>query len=164
MERISYREFQRGFCKYKMGEYLVYGRGGEVVGHWIPGGKVSDKLEEGDVEEEYEELGPEVAADLSDKQEEMSDKEEMEKEEKRRTFEALKERFGGDKPRGVSDNLSDIKLSARSLSVMDEEEGKRCIRCGGMSDGVAQTEDSTGRIDDHPVCGGCAKRYKLKLR
>lgn len=52
MKEISYREFQKQMCKLKGEDWLVYGRGGEIVGKWIAGIRIArheEELEEEDV-------------------------------------------------------------------------------------------------------------------
>lgn len=46
MKEISYREFQKQMCKLKGEDWLVYGRGGEIVGQWTAGTRVARQEEE----------------------------------------------------------------------------------------------------------------------
>lgn len=53
MKEIKLREFQEGLYKVKGEDWLVYGRGGEIVGRWTAG--VEDAKQEETVEESVEE-------------------------------------------------------------------------------------------------------------
>ena len=61
MIELRLREFQRGFCKLKEEEILVYGKGGEIIGKWVPSDKINNDVGQASVKEESEFVGQKIS-------------------------------------------------------------------------------------------------------
>jgi hypothetical protein len=143
--KISLREFQRHFHRYKSQECEVFGVKGDPVGNWVPV-VVTVALEE-EIEEEEEENDSQSA---------------LEDTEKVKRFSELKASFGV--PLAPRVTLSDKPVgSERGMTATLTEEAPRCLKCGGIAVGKAQTANESGEVDDYYVCGRCVKFYKLRL-
>ena len=60
--------------------------------------------------------------------------------------------------------LSDKSVgSERGMAVTLSDNVPRCLKCGGIAVGKAQTANESGEVDDFFVCGRCVKFYKLRL-
>jgi hypothetical protein len=139
MIEIKYREFQRRFCELRGEEMMVYGKGGEVVGHWVPGVKVGKGVGHVEGSEEVEVVGQDIG-NVSDK------------DEKRERFEELKRRIEG----------REEEMEERE-EVKEEYCGK-CKNKGVVGYWNGYNDVLGEEILNMPVCSRCAKVCKVGIK
>ena len=173
MIEISYREFQRGFCKLKDGneEIRVVGKGGVVVGIWTPGSvEMADGREENDEEEDEEkfpdshkkELSDKVHTDLSDTMDE-DEAEAKASQESRPPIMSdaaldLMNKF--DYRHKMSDNYNSGQKLEEKPEDFEIVTSNPCFGCGAEADSVFMNEEASG-YEERLCCEGCRKKRKI---
>lgn len=144
MKEIKLREFQEGLYRLKGEDWVVYGRGGEIIGRWTAGA--------GDAKQEEDEV--EAISEV------LLSKEEIAKQEKKERFNKLKALFDAGKTvKEIKGEITVHDDGTMENEILSVEEVLRCKKCGkGEAIYYWSAWEDGEEYKDYPLCGKCGFR------